>query len=65
MKRAITGFRQDEAGQWIADLDCGHSQHVRHEPPWMLRPWVISEEGRARFVGRELDCRECGQAAAS
>jgi hypothetical protein len=61
MKRRITGFHQDEAGHWIAELACGHSQHVRHEPPWTLRPWVLTEEGRRSFLGRELMCAECGK----
>ncbi len=55
----IIGFHQDEAGQWVAELECGHSQHVRHDPPWTLRPWVLTEEGRAGFMGRELTCAEC------
>lgn len=62
MKRAIVGFHQDEEGHWVADLECGHSQHVRHDPPWQLRPWVVTEEGRNRFLGTELDCVKCGTA---
>jgi hypothetical protein len=61
MKQPITGFHQDEAGHWIAELACGHSQHVRHEPPWTLRPWVLTEEGRHGFIGRELTCAECAR----
>ena len=37
MQRTIIGFHQDEAQEWVADLECGHQQHVRHTPPW-LRP---------------------------
>ncbi|HEX4277345.1 MAG TPA: DUF3565 domain-containing protein [Bryobacteraceae bacterium] len=59
MKRKIVGFRQDDAGDWVAELECGHSQHVRHEPPWTLRPWVTTEAGRASFLGRELICAKC------
>jgi len=59
VKREITGFHQDEDGHWVAELSCGHTQHVRHDPPWQLRPWVVSEEGRARFVGTQLDCVRC------
>jgi hypothetical protein len=61
MKRRITSFHQDEASQWIADLECGHTQHVRHDPPWTLRPWVLTEEGRNGFIGRELTCAECAR----
>jgi hypothetical protein len=57
--RRITGFRQDEEGHWVAELECGHGQHVRHDPPWQLRPWVITEEGRARFLGTTLGCVLC------
>jgi len=59
MRRAITGFHQDEQGDWVADLQCGHGQHVRHRPPWRLRPWVITEEGRREHLGLTLDCRRC------
>lgn len=61
MKRRITGFHQDEEGHWVAELECGHSQHVRHEPPWTLRPWVLTEEGRRNFLGHELTCPDCAQ----
>ncbi len=59
MKRKIGSFRQDEARDWVANLECGHSQHVRHKPPWELRPWVIDETARAARVGTELDCLFC------
>ena len=59
MKRAIVGFHQDDEHHWVADLECGHSQHVRHDPPWQLRPWVVTEEGRSRFLGTQLECVKC------
>ena len=59
MKRKISGFHQDEIGDWVADLECGHTQHVRHDPPWQERPWVISPEGRQRRLGWELECKKC------
>ncbi|MFL5524628.1 MAG: DUF3565 domain-containing protein [Gemmatimonadaceae bacterium] len=43
----------------MADLDCGHSQHVRHDPPWQVREWVTTEEGRKSFLGQTLQCRKC------
>ena len=46
MKRAITGFHQDDEGHWVADLVCGHTQHVRHNPPLSNRPWVLTPEGQ-------------------
>ena len=33
MERQVTGFHQDEEGHWVAELECGHNQHVRHDPP--------------------------------
>jgi hypothetical protein len=43
----------------VAELECGHTQHVRHDPPWVNRPWVTSAEGRAGMLGFRLDCRLC------
>ena len=59
MTRRIAAFHQDEESHWVADLDCGHTQHVRHNPPWTNRPWVITEEGRQSHIGREMDCKKC------
>ena len=61
MDRAIVGFRQDDGGTWIADLECGHSQHIRHQPPFKLAPWVLEDEGRASRIGQPLECRLCDQ----
>ena len=57
--RRITGFHTDDEGHWVAELDCGHGQHVRHEPPMVTRPWVLTPEGRARYLGTELQCVRC------
>lgn len=59
MERAITGFHQDQERHWVADLECGHTRHVRHEPPWQNRPWVTTAEGRAQFLGTNLNCVLC------
>jgi tellurite resistance-related uncharacterized protein len=59
MQRAITGFHQDLLGDWVADLTCGHEQHVDHKPPFFVREWVLTAEGRASRVGLELDCVRC------
>ena len=59
MKRKITSFRQDDQQEWIAELECGHSQHIRHNPPWTIREWVKTPEGRTGFLGHELPCSEC------
>jgi hypothetical protein len=54
----INGFHQDERGDWVAELECGHNQHVRHNPPLTVRPWVLTEQGRNSFLGHELVCNE-------
>ncbi|MDQ6829089.1 MAG: DUF3565 domain-containing protein [Gemmatimonadota bacterium] len=59
MRRSITGFHRDDEGQWVAELDCGHAQHVRHDPPWQLRPWVLTDAGRAGRIASELECPLC------
>jgi hypothetical protein len=59
MRRRIVGFHEDPERQWVAELECGHTQRVRHEPPWQVRPWVRTAEGRAAMVGTALDCVRC------
>jgi len=59
MRQTIIGFRQDELDDWVADLACGHSQHVRHNPPWQNRPWVVASESRLAMLGSELECVIC------
>ena len=58
-ERRIIGFHQDQEGDWVAELECGHNQHVRHDPPWQERAWVLSSEGRAGRLGTGLTCRLC------
>ncbi|MGH9108716.1 MAG: DUF3565 domain-containing protein [Acidimicrobiales bacterium] len=62
MRRAITSFRQDDAGDWVAELSCGHDQHVRHRPPFQVRPWVVEASGRASRLGAPLECPLCDRA---
>jgi hypothetical protein len=59
VQRAIVGWQQDALGDWVAVLACGHGQHVRHKPPLADRAWVLTSEGRARFLGYELNCVRC------
>lgn len=59
MKRGIKAFNQDENGDWVAELVCGHMQHVRHDPPWQERPWVLQPEERQKMIGVELECGLC------
>lgn len=65
MEQAIIGFHQDEEGHWVADLACGHTRHVRHDPPWQNRPWVLTQESRAPFLGTKLNCVKCDDDAGS
>jgi hypothetical protein len=62
--RRIVGFHRDEEQHWVADLECGHTQHVRHDPPWQNRPWVVTEAGRQTFIGEVLLCVECARGKA-
>jgi hypothetical protein len=59
IRRRITGFHQDGDQFWVAELECGHQQHVRHKPPWEVRPWVLTAETRQQKIGSELECVMC------
>ena len=56
MQTRIAGFHVDDEGQWVAELECGHTRHMRHDPPWQVRPWVLSPEGH--FILSEPKCWE-------
>jgi hypothetical protein len=59
MKRRITGYQKDDESHWRAELECGHYQHVRHNPPLVIRNWVLTKEGRDSRLGFELNCKRC------
>lgn len=59
MLRAIDRFVADDAGDWVAELACGHGQHVRHKPPFWRAEWVTTEQGRADRLGTPLPCAPC------
>jgi hypothetical protein len=63
MKRKIAGYHTDAENHWVAELDCGHGQHVRSNPPWTERLWVTTEEGRTSRLGEELNCVRCDEFA--
>ena len=68
MKQPVVGFHQDDEGDWVAELACGHNQHVRHNPPWQNRPWVNTEAGQQQFLDssteeKTLDCKKCDEGA--
>ncbi|MCP8463211.1 DUF3565 domain-containing protein [Pseudomonas sp. ZM23] len=55
----LLDFHQDEEGHWVAVLSCGHTQHLRHQPPWQSRPWVIDAQQRQAMIGRHFSCGWC------
>lgn len=59
MRQPITGFKTDPEGHWVAELACGHTQHVRHDPPGVSRSWVTTPAGRERMLGYRLWCKAC------
>jgi hypothetical protein len=61
VKRRIVGYHQDQEQHWVAELECGHQQHVRHDPPWQVREWVTRAAGREAWLGRQLECLPCDQ----
>ena len=63
MDQRIVGFFQDVERHWVAELACGHNQHVRHDPPWTNRPWTTTVEGRNGMLGTVLPCKKCDRHA--
>lgn len=59
MKQEIVGYHKDQEDHWVAQLSCGHFQHVRHNPPWTIRLWVTTEAGRKAMIGHQLNCIKC------
>ncbi|GAB2890932.1 DUF3565 domain-containing protein [Microbulbifer echini] len=63
MQQPIAGYHLDEEDHWVAELACDHFQHVRHNPPWTSRPWVITGKGRDSMLGYPLNCKKCDEGA--
>jgi hypothetical protein len=59
MKQSVTGYHKDEENDWVAELLCGHYQHVRNNPPFINRLWVTTQERRCSMLGYELNCKKC------
>jgi hypothetical protein len=55
MEQKITGYHLDHEDHWVAELECGHGQHVRHDPPWQVRDWVVTH------FGSILNCVRCDE----
>lgn len=62
MQREIIRFHVDDDGDWVADLECHHAQHVRHRPPFQMRSWVETAAGRDDHLGTTLACPLCDRA---
>lgn len=59
MLQTIIGFDTDEENHWFAKLQCGHNQHVRHQPPFINRPWVLQKATRKAMLDQKLNCTKC------
>ncbi|WP_191485660.1 DUF3565 domain-containing protein [Pseudomonas sp. FEN] len=57
----VIGFHQDQDGHWVAELSCGHTQHLRHQPPWQSRAWVLDPRQRAEKITQGFECGWCAQ----
>ncbi|HSC84934.1 MAG TPA: DUF3565 domain-containing protein [Pseudomonas sp.] len=55
----LLGFHQDDEGHWVAELSCGHTQHLRHLPPWQNRGWVEDPQQRQQRIGQPFACGWC------
>lgn len=62
MNRSITGFHQDDDKEWVAEMSCFHSRHIRHQPPIKNAEWVLSEDGREAHIGAPVECPLCDRA---
>ncbi|MDN5938611.1 MAG: DUF3565 domain-containing protein [Salinisphaera sp.] len=63
VKSGIVAYHRDDEGHWVAELACGHFQHVRDQPPWCERPWLRTAAGRQDMLGFRLDCVKCDAGA--
>jgi len=61
MKRKIIEFHQDDENHWVADLECGHTIHMRHIPPMTDRQWTKSTTEREKRIGYLLECSDCSE----
>lgn len=61
MNQKIVSFHLDENQDWVADLECGHKQHLRDNPPMESRPWVHDKQQRENHKGQQLNCKRCDE----
>ncbi|WP_339532543.1 DUF3565 domain-containing protein [Pseudomonas mucidolens] len=57
----VVGFHRDEEQHWVVELSCGHTQHLRHQPPWQSRAWVTDPAQRFEKIGQPFACGWCAQ----
>ena len=57
--RKIIDFHMDDRRDWVAQLECGHQQLVRQDPPYTNHHWVTTAQGRLEHMGQELACSAC------
>jgi len=57
----VVGFHKDDQGHWVVALSCGHTQHLRHQPPWQSRAWVLDPAHRAARIGQPMHCGWCAR----
>jgi hypothetical protein len=57
----LLDFHQDAQGHWVASLLRGHSQLLRHQPPWQNRPWVMATRQRQASSLSDLTVRSEGK----
>lgn len=62
MIRSIKDFRLDDEGDWVAEMSCFHSRHIRHQPPFREAAWVLEPEGRKAHLGSPIECPLCDRA---
>lgn len=63
VQQPIIGYHLDDERHWVAQLACGHNQHVRHDPPLVRREWVTTSAGRESMLGFQLACKKCTEGA--
>ena len=59
MEKVITGFHLDRFQEWNADLECGHSVEMRHNPPYQECKWIGTSKGRQKHIGATRECVYC------
>ncbi len=58
----VIGFHLDDDQHWVAELSCGHTQHLRHQQPWQTRAWVLDPAQRLEKIGQPFARGWCAQA---